>query len=484
MTQSNSTLARLPYAKALGSTLLLGTMALGTACNSTPFQAPKPQPEGQADKFYEVNPIRDVDLVFMVDNSGSMKEEQDKLRKNFPALIETLRKIPGGLPNLHIGIISSDVGAGNITISGNPACNTPGGDRGRFRVKAGCGLDPAVANFLVTENNDTVKNYMGKLEDVFACLAELGDRGCGFEHQFQSIRVALGATPENAGFLRENAFLAVVLITDEDDCSGEPSSDLYADQSFEGQQGSLRCNITGHLCDGAPPPANEFQTTLEKCVANPGGRLIPIPQFTRFLLDLKPNFPQRVIVSAITGLPDKETGTPYQFRKSTRGGTGELLDIEPVCTGGPMETAAPSLRVSEFVKSFGANGTLDSICKDDFSPALKRIGELIAARLDPGCINEKLIDADSKTAGLQAECAVLDRVPNQGGTFDDKVLPECGKGATPCWKMQAPGAAENTCAAGAYRVFVDRAGKEAPKGTVQSVKCRACANGDDPRCKT
>ncbi|MDX2020654.1 MAG: hypothetical protein SF187_10455 [Deltaproteobacteria bacterium] len=481
---SRSSRPTFPCAQALGSAFVVGALALG-ACNSAPFQAPKPEPEGQADRFYAVNPIRDLDLLFMIDNSGSMKEEQTKLRKNFPTLIETLRQIPGGLPNVHIGVISSDVGAGNVFISGNPACNRPGGDKGEFQAKAGCGLN-ADANFIISLNNDTQKNFMGKLEDVFSCIADLGTSGCGFEHQLQSVRVALAenVTPKNAGFLRKDAFLAIVLITDEDDCSAPPTSDLFADQSFgDTQTGSLRCNIAGHLCNGEPVPGKAFMSPLTTCSPNPKGRLIPVDDIKNFVLSLKPNFPDRIIVSAITGIPAREEGTQYAFTVSKQPQGPDLLDVEPVCNSGADGTAAPSLRVSQFVKSFGDNGTIESICNSDYSPALKRLGDLIAARLDPGCISEKLIDTDTKTAGIQAECSVVDRVPDSNtGAFDDTVLPECGKGPAPCWKLQAPGENGNMCKAGNYRVIVDRGGKEAAKGTIQSVKCRSCALADDPRC--
>src|SRR5687767_12991151 len=42
------------------------------ACNSYPLQLPKPAPEEQTDLLYEVNPVRKLDLVFIVDNSSSM----------------------------------------------------------------------------------------------------------------------------------------------------------------------------------------------------------------------------------------------------------------------------------------------------------------------------------------------------------------------------------------------------------------------------
>ncbi|MDX2018758.1 MAG: VWA domain-containing protein [Deltaproteobacteria bacterium] len=325
---------------------------------------------------------RDVDILFMVDNSGSMREEQAKLRKSFPTLIDALRALPGGLPNLHIGVISSDVGAGNVFISGNPACNRPGGDRGQLQVKKGCGLN-AQSNFLISLNGDTQKNFSGKLEDVFACIADLGTSGCGFEHQLQSIRVALAETftPSNAGFLRKDALLVIIMVTDEDDCSGPSVSDFYTDPAFgDGQTGSLRCNIAGHLCNGAPPPNNPFMTPLQNCVAAPRGRLIDVQELTSFVLGLK-RAPEQIIVSAITGVPGDRANATYAFVSLMQPQGSSLLDVEPVCNAGIDGTAAPSLRIGEFVQAFGANGSLESICDKDFSNAFIKVAAKIAQHI-------------------------------------------------------------------------------------------------------
>ena len=60
-------------------------------------------------------------------------------------------------------------------------------------------------------------NYTGKLEDALSCISHVGDAGCGFESPLEAIKRALdGRHPENAGFLRPGAFLAVVILTDED----------------------------------------------------------------------------------------------------------------------------------------------------------------------------------------------------------------------------------------------------------------------------
>ena len=54
--------------------------------------------------------------------------------------------------------------------------------------------------------------------------------GCGFEHQLASIDRALGADGQgpapatNLGFLRSEAYLGIVMLTNEDDCSAPASN--------------------------------------------------------------------------------------------------------------------------------------------------------------------------------------------------------------------------------------------------------------------
>ena len=55
---------------------------------------------------------RDVDVLFLVDDSSSMAAAQATLRQGFARFVTALGNAPGGLPNLHIAVISSDMGAG------------------------------------------------------------------------------------------------------------------------------------------------------------------------------------------------------------------------------------------------------------------------------------------------------------------------------------------------------------------------------------
>src|SRR5580704_7474038 len=53
----------------------------------------------------------DLDVLFMIDNSSSMTEMQEKLGLQLPGFLTALQNLPAGLPNIHIAVVSSDLGA-------------------------------------------------------------------------------------------------------------------------------------------------------------------------------------------------------------------------------------------------------------------------------------------------------------------------------------------------------------------------------------
>ena len=52
---------------------------------------------------------RDVDVLFVIDDTSSL-EIQQNLKNNFPSFINVLNLVEGGLPNLHLGVVTSDLG--------------------------------------------------------------------------------------------------------------------------------------------------------------------------------------------------------------------------------------------------------------------------------------------------------------------------------------------------------------------------------------
>src|SRR5262249_61835581 len=90
-------------------------------------------------------------------------------------------------------------------------------------------------------SHGSTNTFSVTIAQVYFCTADLGASGVGFEQPLEAVRAPLGdpmgdtahhipsRTPPagNAGFLRDNAFLAVIFITNEDDSSATPDSAMF-----------------------------------------------------------------------------------------------------------------------------------------------------------------------------------------------------------------------------------------------------------------
>ena len=442
---------------------LLALPALLLACVDHALVAPNPMPEEQTDSYVPVGVERKVDILFMIDNSLSMKEEQDNLARNFPAFIDELRKIVGGLPDVRIGVVTSDLGAGALASSG---CQ-PGGQGGLFQGwDRGCGLNEG-QRFITVSDGERSRNYAGDLSAVFACLAKVGTQGCGFEHQLASASRALVANP---GFLRDDAYLQIVLITDEDDCSAAADSDLFT-QQFPDEEPSFRCARAGHLCQGRMPPAADFSAPLSECRPVENGALTNVQTFVDQIRALKKD-PNRILVSGIFGWPAAAGQYQVGRQPNDRGQLGGW-DYLPACKSANGNATA-ALRVKQFVDAFGDNGAFESICADDFRPVLQKMGEKLRKIVDDFlCIEAPAV----RTSNGQPDCLVGEVVP---GAKEPTLFPNCASaGNKPCWTAVAAPA----CSASGLELQIDRKGQPEPAEATLSIKCRTCVRPDDPRCQ-
>jgi hypothetical protein len=388
---------------------------------------------------------RDVDILFMVDNSSSMKPLQDKLTASFSAFTDVLKALP--LPNIHLAVVSSDLGAGKYTAAEVPGC-VHGGDQGRFQSapRGACAGASLNENQSFISNVNGAANYTGDLSSVFGCIAALGQNGCGLEHQLGSVLRALGADghggppSENAGFLRPNAFLVVVLVTNEDDCSAPLESAVFDPTSMTvsdplGPLTSYRCNYVGHICAGGRPPLMS-EATFTDCRPNDDGVLLRIADAVAGLKGLKPD-PSKVLVAAIAGPP-----LPYVVKLGASGNSADPSQwpyISPSCRqpappAGDGTSGDPSVRLSQWVGAFGTNGVFESICNQSLSPALTHIAQMIGKKLGSPCLDGNLRDTDAVTAGVQPDCTAVSRSYDASGTRVDTPLSACAPGtAAPCW---------------------------------------------------
>jgi hypothetical protein len=335
-----------------------------------------------------------VDMLFVIDDSSGMRLSQTNLERNLPVFFGALKALPRGLPDLRIAVISSDMGAGDGSISG---CAGDGrGGRFQYAARGACIATTleATATFIVHSHG--VTNYTGDLADVMTCIAALGENGCGFEHPLAAISRALGADgrappAENQGFLRRDAFLFVVIVSNEDDCSAPSGSGLF-DAAGDvasplGPLGNFRCVEFGHLCNGSRPPrlaptgSITDTVTLDGCVPAEGsGMLTPVATLVSQIRALKPFPSQQIVVSAIVG-----PSTPYQIEWQTPRppDIAPRAHMSPSCVAADASVGLPAIRTGAFVDAFGGSGVRSSICDDSFAPALQEIANRIAERIAP-----------------------------------------------------------------------------------------------------
>jgi hypothetical protein len=324
------------------------------------------------------SPSHKLDVLFVVDNSGSMGEEQASLAANFPQFMAVLRNIEGGLPDVHIGVISSNMGAGGFSVTGCGGVGDDGQLQATQRGLTACPT-PTGAPFIIDSVNDDgtrTTNYTGALEDNFSCIAQLGTNGCGFEQHLASLERALDPTNTfNAGFLRPDAYLAVVIIADEDDCSATNAAVFDPnDTSLTGTLGplvSFRCTEFGITCDegnigrtaasytGCRPRSDSPYLTDPSAVAD-------------FLKGIKCD-PNKLLVAGIIGNADPVVvGLDEQSRPR----------LQASCSSSANGTADPAVRIDWLLKQFPGSVTT-SICNNDLSAALQTIAERLAGTVGP-----------------------------------------------------------------------------------------------------
>jgi hypothetical protein len=522
------------------------------ACTSHPLTQPNPEPEMQTDVYISVAPIRTLDLVFMVDNSPSMAPKVAKMNENFPRLIKALEDPGDGtLPDVRVAVINSDLGTGGAFQNNSCAVkNLPDGtqsyfgDLGRFQMlkkPEACTFQDG-ALFLEYKGGQPV-NYTGDINNVFACLARnLGTMGCGEEHNIQAFEFALAAQgvgneTQQQAFLRRTAYLGLVFLSDEDDCSAATNDRLFGDlQDAREESASLRCATRAHRCgsdnlnNSGPlyPTKNAYTSPFAKCEARVGDEcsaetdtskptdcnpLRNITQFANEMKALRDDPDNQILVAGIFGWPIDDAAmakAEYKIDKVPNPNTADVQrplvwDYWPVCYDpGHMPRdpkvfdpeaaghgAMGGLRNAAFVDQFGENGLKFSICQPNFSDSMKKIGDAIAKKLQNLCVDYKLVDTKLDQEGVQADCRVVWRKPvtNDKGqvTWEESPtsLPQCEPGATSdnipsdCWRLTRD---KTKCPVNGQLIEVLRTRAEIDKqrqldpGTKISMQCRTCTD--------
>lgn len=152
-----------------------------------------------------------IDYLFVIDNSASMGDNQSRLVASFETFISGVSRSTQTVGDVHIGVVTTDSYLHNVE-----GCDRLGGlvvrTGGAKSSERSCGPYAEGRNFMTEED---------ELDEAFTCAARVGTSGSTTERPLRAAVFALGeelAEPGacNEGFVRPNAKLVVVFVTDED----------------------------------------------------------------------------------------------------------------------------------------------------------------------------------------------------------------------------------------------------------------------------
>jgi hypothetical protein len=355
-------------------------------------------------------PHHDLDVLFVVDNSGNMAPKQAALVTALDTFIHQLN----GARHHHFGVITSDLGAG---ASATGQCVAPGGDgvlvaMGRA-APADC-MGPTGARYIDWGGGNSNLPAGQSLPQTLGCLLQVGDRGCDFPQPLEAARRAL-TNPVNMGFLRDDSLLVLVLVSDGDDCSAPPDSPVFDPTRTDlGPFDRRRCVAAGVECGNPPQPP--LSGTLDGCLPRAGAGLYDLDRYRDFFLHstgIKRN-PNDVLLALLAGPP-----TPFAMADE-----GGVPTLQPSCAGDdPGFTALPAVRLQALAQG-SPRSVITNVCAPGAGGFILGSVALNLTAADPGaaCLPAPIADAAHPDCDVQANA-----VP----------MRDCGttSGALPCWQL-------------------------------------------------
>jgi len=456
-----------------------------------------------------------MDLLFVVDNSGSMAASQAKLAASFDVLLERLQETNLDL-DLRIAFTTTDLG--------NPQCPDSAPEHGDLvlsscldRVDAGeflfdgveppldgtfactdvCSLSDAALTIQPTATTDDLQPQPRQwvelvggatnlpdgvgLAEALACFAPQGIAGCGYESQLESMYQALlkseNAEGPNAGFLRPEAALAVVFLTDEVDCSFNPAHEavflsekaLWSDPDATVPTSAV-CWRAGVECLGDP-------ASYESCAAvNVGvdgtlgagdddAVLRPMARYLDALQRLEDerrsyNARADVLVAVLGGVPQGYAGEGLTYSAINDQEHLDEFGVDPGCVDIDGSPALPPVRLRELEEAQRVDdrSSLFSICAPEYAPALATLGDQLVDQIMPACMPECVADVDAETEVVDVECTLSEENIVTG---ERREIPRC-EGESP-----SPPEGEALC----WVPLVDRGGQTSSLDDDMSQRC-------------
>ena len=358
--------------------------------------------------------VEGIDVLFVLDNSGSMGVAQRRLQESADAIVTALDAT--GL-DYRIGATTTDNGnywcqGANV---GQPheghliapvSCRTHAGDF-YFSGDDTNAYDEACAEQCSLEelslapgappwlSSDTLAGT--SMAEALACSLPMGINGCGFEQPLEAMYLAttwseaLGAL--ESGFIRPNAHLVVIFVTDEVDCSLDP----IHENTVVGEHGvgnqvfwslpqeqqtptSAVCWNAGVQCSGPGTPQYDACVAHDKAVDGSDAQnaaeavVRPLSRYAGRLDAVRASkvAGAGVYTFGITGVPEPYAGPgDILYARGADASNPDSFNarfgVGPGCSQGDIE-AVPPVRMLEFTQTGDQPGVpLFSICASSYS---------------------------------------------------------------------------------------------------------------------
>ena len=263
--------------------------------------------------------------------------------------------------------------------------------------------------------------------EALDCVLPQGVAGCGFEQPLESLHAALDRAEDpldpSFGFVRPDAHLLVVIVTDEGDCSHNPAAaDIFSpdgDKQFwsdpsAAAPSSAVCWNAGVACSGDPSGYDDCQPADlgpdGAPTADPDAAVLrPVDRYVERVRSLAASKRAvadelAVVVAVVAGVdPEDRNVVHYASDPAFDGEYG----IGPGCASAAGFTAQPPARLFALIERLD-DGYSDvySICEAGVAAAVSEFDddliELAPAQCAPTCVADKLL----ATPGVQPDCAL------------------------------------------------------------------------------
>lgn len=335
------------------------------------------------------DPPRSVDVLFVIDNSRAVIEQQWAMRDAVGPFLRSLATgdvdgdgAPDAAPlDVHAGVISSDMGDGDAALCAG----------GRL----GDGVLITDSPGLCATSTDPVLRSADGVEllvENAGCRVLLGQDGCEVEQPLEALLKAITPSTDrsfelyppgsvghadgaNAGFLRADSVLVVVLMLDEDDCSLADPRLFTDDPRYAG---------------------SPIGATGVRCAEHPEA-LHPVSRYVEALRRVRPELVD-VVFAEIVGIPQDVSpaaGAPIDFDTiladprmvptADDAGFALLSSCQDPRTS-PQHPPPRLVRFLQDLEREGARAAITTGCDfDTYDPMLAHVASLARAQAASRC---------------------------------------------------------------------------------------------------